>query len=214
MSKVYAKEVAPEFRTSPFWEDEDERGFYEHTTILDFDKFVNIVISSDLFNLVADNAFDAMDAIDDPYPYADYAEYLRETFNPSKELTKSDVSRLRTLFAKFENCAGYPEYMPDVIADIMTILSGEKYISGVLRGVVQRECVTIIYKADEWNDEALDALEKEYWNNGTEYHITFADDKTFCLSMYFVTDDKEEIRKEIASECGVEPEEVEMDTYF
>ena len=233
MSKVYAKEVNPSYTESPFWADYDETDCgtsYDGLTILRPDmKGVwqygwTRVKHTDLYDRVLDNAKEAYDAVwcakmrdKDSWPlsyYKNITAYFNDTFKPSRRLSTKDVHYLKEFFWNLddEDMDNF-ENRHDEIAKVMTILSGEKYATASLIGYCQGDIVHCIYPVDEWSKDRLDSLETEYWNGGKGYRITTEDDdEGFCV--YFTQSNDEEIRKEIASECGVEPEEVEMDTYF
>ena len=221
MCRVIAMQTAPEFTESPFWQDysETDNGtYYDGLTIISTDRhFVTRTKHTDLFDLVADNAYEADEAAEDfrdtGYAYyapycRNYTEYINETFRPKKKLSTRNIHRLKELFSTIAE-AYHPEYETDAIAEVMTIITGEKYEAGTLRGYCQGDEVQIIYKADEWNKEALDSLETEFWNGGREYYITTEEDpEGYC--MYFTEWNDDEIKKTIAAETGTTPEEVEL----
>ncbi len=233
MKKIYAKEVNPAYTESPFWADycETDGGTsYDGLTILRCDSRGvysydwTRVKHTDLYDRVLDNAEDAYDAVDcfkmrdkDSWYLAHYkniTEYFTDTFKPSRRLSTKDVHFLKEYFWNL-NDEDMDDFEGDfeATAQVMTILSGRKYDVCNLYGYCQGDVVHCIYPVDEWSKEGLNALETEYWNGGHEFHITSEDDEVgYCI--YFTEYDYDDIRDEIASECGVEAEEVEMDTYF
>ena len=231
--KVYAKEVNPAYAESMFWADYDERDCgtsYDGLTILRCDSrgafttYWTRVKHTDLYDRVLDNAEDAYDAVDcfkmrdkESWYLAHYkniTEYFTDTFKPSRRLSTKDVHFLKKFFWNLddEDMDNF-ERRHDEIAKVLTILSGRQYDVVNLYGYCQGDIVHCIYPVDEWSKEALNTLETEYWNGGHEFDITSEDDGV-TYSCYFTESDYDDIRDEIASECGVEPEEVEMDTYF
>lgn len=221
MCKVKAIQTAPEFTESPFWQDysETDNGtMYDGLTIISTDRhFVTRTKHTDLFDLVADNANEADEAAEDfrtgecAYyaPYCrNYTEYINQTFRPKKRISTRNIHRLKVLFAEIAE-AYHVEYETDAIAEVMTILTGEKYEAGTLKGYCQGDIVQIIYKADEWNKEALDSLETEFWNGGREYNITTEEDPDGYFA-YFTEWNDDEIIKAIANMTGTTPEEVEL----
>lgn len=229
MSKVYATEVNPAYTESPFWADYDEEDCgtsYDGLTILRADmKGVwqygwTRVKHTELYDRVLDNAKEAYYAVEydkmrRPFSYyKNITAYFNDTFKPSRRLSTKDVHFLKEFFWNLDDeCMKDFEGRHDEIAKVMTILSGRKYDVRELCGYCQGDSVTCIYPVDEWSKEALDTLETEYWNGGHEFEVTSEDDEVgYCI--YFTEYDYDDIRDEIASECGVEAEEVEMDTYF
>lgn len=231
--KVYAKEVAPQYAESMFWADycETDGGTsYDGLTILrlesrgvySFDW--TRVKHTELYDRVLDNAEYAYEAVwcfkmrdkESWYlsHYKNITEYLNDVLKPSRRLSTKDVHFLKEFFWNLddEDISDF-EDRHDEIAKVMTILSGREYDVRDLCGYCQGDVVHCIYPVDEWSKEGLDTLETEYWNGGHEFHITAEDDEVgYCC--YFTESDYDDIRDEIASECGVEPEEVEMGTYF
>lgn len=224
---IKAIQTNPEYQESPFWVDfsETDNGtIYDGLTIISTERhFVTRTKHTKLFDLIADNAEEADEAAEDfrdtGYAYyapycRNYTEYINQTFKPKKKLSTRKIHRLKELFNTITE-AYHPEYETDAIAEVMTILTGEKYEAGTLRGYCQGDEVQVIYKADEWNKEALEALETEYWNGGSEYAVTDEEnDPNFTVCMYFTQWDNEEIRKEIAAEYGTTPENVTMESYY
>lgn len=221
MCKVLAIQTAPEYAESPFWRDysETDNGtYYDGLTIIStYNHFVTRTKHTDLFDLIADNAEEADEAAEDfrtgegayyaPY-FRNYTEYIDQTFKPKKRISTRNIHRLKELFKTIAE-AYHPEYETDAIAEAMTIITGEKYEAGTLTGYCQGDIVQIIYKADEWNKEALESLETEFWNGGREYNITTEEDPEGYY-MYLTEWDEDKIRKEIAAETGTTPEEVEL----
>ena len=221
MCKVRAMQTAPEFTESPFWQDysETDNGtMYDGLTIISTDRhFVTRTKHTDLFDLVADNAYEADEAAEDfrdtGYAYytpycRNYTEYITQTFRPKKRISTRNIHRLKVLFAEIAE-AYHPECETDAIAEVMTILTGEKYEAGTLKGYCQGDIAQVIYKADEWDKKALESLETEFWNGGREYNIT-TDEDPDGFYMYFTEWDDAEIKKTIATETGTTPEEVEL----
>ena len=231
--KVFAEEVNPAYTESPFWADycETDGGTsYDGLTILHCDSRGAYLFDwtrvkhTELYDRVLDNAKEAYDAVwcakmrdKDSWPlsyYKNITKYFTDTFKPSRRLSTKDVHFLKEFFWNLddEDMDNF-ERRHDEIAKVMTILSGRKYDVRDLYGYCQGDVVHCIYPVDEWSKEALDILETEYWNGGHEFDITLENDGV-TYSCYFAKGDYDDIRDEIASECGVEPEEVEMDTYF
>lgn len=221
MCKATAIQTAPEYAESPFWRDysETDNGtYYDGLTIISMDRFsVTRTKHTELFDLIADNAEEADEVAEDfrtgdgAYyaPYCrNYTEYIDQTFRPKKRLSARKIHRLKELFNTIAE-AYHPECEADAIAEVMTILTGEKYEAGTLTGYCQGDIVQIVYKVDEWSKEALESLETEFWNGGREYNITTEDDPEGYFA-YFTEWNDDELIKAIADTAGTTPEEVEL----
>lgn len=226
---IKAVQTAPEYMESPFWLDysETDNGtIYDGLTIIDMQySRTNRVKYTELFENVVAYADEAAEAIEDfktankAYyaPYCNnFTEYVMQTFNIKKRPSTKAIHKLKALFTTLaEEYSAYREYyQADEIAEIMTLLSGEKYACTNLIGYSQGDTVKCIYKESEWSKKALEILETEYWNGGSEYAITDEEnDPDFTTHMYFTQWDDNEIKKEIAAEYGTTPENVYMESY-
>ena len=223
---INAKRVDPQYQESPFWRDysETDNGTcYDGITIININRFgTSRVKYTDLFDTVMEYADKAAEAAEDfksgngAYyaPFCkNYTQYITETFKPARKLSTRAIHRLKTLFAEIsDEYSAYVEYYKsEEIAEIMSIISGEKYVAGKLTGYCQGDVVSIIYKESEWTKEGLDALETEYWNGGSEYEIVSTEDPDTSLYMYFTEWDDDKIKAEIAAEFGVSVEDVVME---
>ena len=227
---IRAIQVKPEFQESPFWSDysETDNGtIYDGLTIIGMQYHrTNRVKYTELFEEVITYAEEAAEAAEDfkrrdgvyYSPYSrNYTEYIMYTFNIKKRPSTKAIHRLKALFTTLaEEYYDYREYyQADEIAEIMSLLSGEKYACTDLNGYSQGDTVKCIYKVSDWNKEALETLENEYWNGGSEYGVTDEDDDpNFTVYMYFTQWSEEAIRKEIADEYGVKPEQVTMESCY
>lgn len=227
---IKAVQTAPEYMESPFWLDysETDNGtIYDGLTIIDMQySRTNRVKYTELFENVVAYADEAAEAIEDfktankAYyaPYCNnFTEYVMQTFRLKKRPSTKTIHALKALFTTLaEEYSDYREYyQADEIAEIMSLLSGEKYACTNLDGYSQGDTVKCIYKENEWSKEALNMLETEYWNGGSEYAVTDEEnDPDFTVHMYFTQWREEEIRKEIAAEYGTTPENVTMESYY
>ena len=227
---IKAIQTNPAYQESPFWLDysETDNGtIYDGLTIIDMQyRRTTRVKYTKLFEEVMTYAEEAAEAAEDfkrrdgvyYSPYSrNYTEYIMDTFNLKKRPSTKAIHRLKALFTTLaEEYSDYREYyQADEIAEIMTLLSGEKYACTNLDGYSQGDTVKCIYKESEWTKEALNMLETEYWNGGSEYAVTDEEnDPNFTVHMYFTQWDDNEIRKEIAAEYGTTPENVIMESYY
>lgn len=227
---IKAIQIRPEYQESPFWVDfsETDNGtIYDGLTIVDIQYHrTNRVKYTELFESVVAYADEAAEAIEDfktankAYyaPYCNnFTEYVMQAFRLKKRPSTKTIHALKALFTTLaEEYSAYREYyQADEIAEIMTLLSGEKYACTNLNGYSQGDTVKCIYKENEWSKEALESLETEYWNGGSEYGVTDEDDDpNFTVYMYFTQWSEEAIRKEIADEYGTTPDNVMMETCY
>ena len=228
--KIRAYQSPPEYADSNFWMYYSEKNngtIYDGLTIVDIQRHRTTRVKyTELFEAVMTYAEEAAEAAEDfklrdgvyYSPYSrNYTEYIMYTFNLKKRPSTKVIHRLKALFTTLaEEYSAYREYyQADEIAEIMTLLSGEKYACTNLIGYSQGDTVKCIYKESEWTKAALEVLETEYWNGGSEYAVTDEDnDPDFTVHMYFTQWNNEEIRKEIAAEYGTTPENVTMESYY
>ena len=91
----------------------------------------------------------------------------------------------------------------------LELLTGEKWAYTELHGTVQSDWNGCYYMADIWTRVQLSAVEMEYFNMGSEWHIK--DEAGEDLgNTYTHSWDDEENRAEIAAVFGVEPEDVTL----
>ena len=99
---------------------------------------------------------------------------------------------------------------------VLSIVTGKEWLGRQITGCVQCEWNNVFYQTDSWSRSAIDALEVEYFNNGSEW-IVQDDGETpespeavEGFSLYCVSWDDEEIRKEIANAACCDPCDVIM----
>lgn len=85
------------------------------------------------------------------------------------------------------------------------LVTGKRYERRTIRGYCQGDWQTIYYPISDYSRDALDALEIEYFNLGTEWTISDGDDE---YNAYCYKSGTEEIRKEIADIAEVNPADV------
>lgn len=87
------------------------------------------------------------------------------------------------------------------------LLTGKRHEKHTIRGCCQGDWQDIYYPVADYTPEAIQALEIEYFNLGTEWIITSAEDPE-GYSLYCYSMEADEIRKEIANNTGEKPENV------
>ena len=90
------------------------------------------------------------------------------------------------------------------------LLTGKRYDVHTLRGCCQGDWQTIYYPVEEYTREALDVLEIEYFNLGTEWLANVDGCKVY---VYAYSDTPEKIRPEIAAAVGVEAENIILQAF-
>ena len=226
---IKAVQTAPQYQESPFWMDysETDNGtIYDGLTIIDYERHRTTRVKyTELFEAVMTYAEEAAEAAEDfklrdgvyYSPYSrNYTEYIMYTFNLKKRPSTKVIHRLKALFTTLaEEYSAYREYyQADEIAEIMTLLSGEKYACTNLIGYSQGDTVKCIYKESEWTKAALEVLETEYWNGGSGWNV---DDPEQDLCCYIYSTglpgyDDEKIIQDIADAIGADPAQIELVT--
>ncbi len=100
---------------------------------------------------------------------------------------------------------------PNVIADFLTTKTGKKWTTKYFTGYSQGDYCTLVYCADTYTDTDINMIGKMWLGCGAEFCI---DD---CYG-YFVEDTTrwdagETLRKELATQYGCAPEDLEVQLY-
>lgn len=212
--KIYAKQVAPEYQESPLFLDEcfpdnialcGNRNFNKHTPEI-FDTVVNVLEAGELADILENvNEWRQW--------YKNATEAITEYLPPRKgKYSTNAIHALKSLVSEYSTCSGSAE--DEILCKVLSIVTGEKWACGTLRGCSQSEWQAIFYPVDKWSEEALNAFETEYFNNGTEWivHDEEADpegpEDVRGYSIYCTSWNDEDIRKEIAEASGGNVEDV------
>lgn len=209
--KIYAKQVPPEFQESPLFEDIDgldgieifgNRNYNRHTSAL-FDRLPDILDElSDAWDDLASGApayYESwIDALQDIAPPVDRPEYTREERKKTWPALLDDWNgeRGRTLCRALE------------------LITGRAWDSCTLRGNCQGDWQDCVFRVDLWNGAALERLESEYFNTGTEWIVHGGDDvpdgpdDIDGFSVYCIAWNDDGIKKEIAEAYGGAPVDV------
>lgn len=89
------------------------------------------------------------------------------------------------------------------------LVTGKRHEKRTIRGYSQGEWQEIYYPVSDYTREALDMLEIEYFNMGSEWVIKTADDPD-GYSLYCYTTGADCIREEIANATGEKPEDITL----
>ena len=101
---------------------------------------------------------------------------------------------------------------PSELADALTEYTGHAWTCGTLRGCCQRDWQHVVYRVDFYPGAALQALEMEYFNTGTEWLVYT--DLTDEISVYCYGYTSEQIAEEIRDAFGGSPADtVQLDWF-
>lgn len=107
----------------------------------------------------------------------------------------------------------------EIILPALELLTGHAWKTGIIRGSCQGDWQNVIYNADTWDRERLEAFETEYFNTGSEWIIHDEDGEPESpedisgFSVYCVKWRDEDIAAEIAEAAGGSPEDVILYAY-
>lgn len=205
--KIYAKQVPPEYQESNLEIDTDYINLSNRDTEL----------TSLLFDTVREALYDGilLDEWDDirsgRSAYYTWAGALRDILPPSgrSEYTRAERLKIPEIALEYYHAKdGRP-----ALCKMLEIVTGKKWDYRTLSGCCQSDWIEAFFPADAWPGSSLDRFEAEYFNTGTEWIIHDSEekpetpDKIEGESFYCTTYDP---RAEIAEECGVKPEEVQL----
>jgi hypothetical protein len=212
--KIYAKQVPPEYQESPlFWDDYRTEGIelfgnrdYKRNT-------------SDLFDSLDDIITELRDAWDDfssgrrPAWYDSWAAALNDLARPTGRAAYTREERKKTWPALLDAWDGYDK---SVMCEILELITGRVWDWCTLRGCCQGDWQYCIYPVDDWDGAALERLEAEYFNTGTEWIVHNGNaapdgpEDIDGFSVYCTAWNDDGIRREIADAAGGSPEEVTL----
>lgn len=208
--KIYARQIPPEFQESPlFWEDAAIEGVeifgnsrYNRRTSALFDRLPDIL---EELAAVWDNMTNGF------YENVDWAGELAEIAPPVG----------REAYTREERKNAWPALLNDwngprqrTLCRALELITGRAWDSCTLRGCCPSDWQDCVFRVDLWNGEALERLEAEYFNTGTEWVIhngNAAPDSPEDIDgepVYCVAWNDTGIKKEIAAAVGGSPENV------
>ena len=119
-----------------------------------------------------------MDAINDYLPPLNKNNYSDKEMHRLKELVKNYP------------CGNYGNYI-EIAAEVLSIYTGKKYVTGILRGCCQGDRAEVIYKK-ETDEKTIEWIEALLFGTYTEY-ITKDEGETVCG--YYVLDTENPVEK-------------------
>lgn len=211
--KYYAKQVAPDFQENPFMVDSSvftdngiiisgNSGYRDYTTA-----------AWERMREYIEEAVEEANALKDGTSiYEDITELVNNLLG-WRAYTEQEIDQWRELLENWENM-----YETDANALAMSLFTGEKYEVKEIRGCCQSDWNYIYYPVDKWTDEAVEHIETEYFNTGSEWFVEeigrednekiSPEDMEDLGSIYCHGWSDEDIKKEIADCIGCNPEDV------
>ena len=207
---VYAKQIAPEYQESPLFLGEDffpdniavcgNRDYCEHLPAT-FEKVREVLTAGELAEMLEDPA-------DLKQWYRNATEAITDYLPPdsgNRYSTKA-IHELKALVIQFSTCHSREENR--ILCAVLSIVTGQIWEWGIIRGCCQSDRQEIFYPAAEWNKEAITAFETAYFNTGTEWIIHDEDtepespEEVIGYSVYCVGWNDEHIKRELADAAG------------
>ena len=216
----YAQQIAPEYQESPlmiFDEWPEDMVFhgnrnYESHTIPVYDDFM-------------DNwryAWEEVEAIMHGYGGCSFDTVTQAIMHYLKPEHKAryntrEIAEWKAIL--YDMDYGSPSDENKTICKAMSLITGKEWDCTTIRGCCQGDWQEIIYCADKWNREAIEQVESEYFNLGSEWMIHDGEDAPedpediSGYTVYCYKWDEDGIRQEIAFHIGCNPDEVVMYAY-
>lgn len=209
--KIYAKQISPEYQTSPLWLDER---FPKDLIVAGNPSLRGHTTSAwDTIQGNGDYAAEQMGLITERDPWANYktiTEMLNDCFprDNGKSYTSWQVHEWKKLLDDWGN-AEEREY---TLA--LSLMTGLSYDWCAIRGYCQGDWNIVYYPEKHYSKEALNVFEIEYFNMGTEWMVHDSEsvpetpDEIEGLYMYTYNWDYEGIKKEIVDYTGGSADDV------
>lgn len=219
--KIYAKQISPEYQESPFfnWDPADlypgvifkgNRYFNSHTTP-EFD-----AIRSGLDDLTS------LIDTDGKFIPGGWYDTITEAINDLLPVPLHKVRYSTREIKAWRGIASDWYRITDetqAICRALQLVTGKEHESATIRGCSQGDWQEIIFPAAEYDRAALDILEADYFNTGTEWIIhdesstPDGPEDISGYSMYCYGWNTDQIRAEIADAAGVNPDAVILYEY-
>lgn len=218
--KVIAKQVNPRYQKSPIFYPDcfpenialcGNRDFAEHLPDV-FELVRDVLDGGELAEIVEDirNGSYLEDA--GVLGYSSIAEAVKEYFYiPGRTYSPEEVEKIADLVLYYSTERNSSK-QDETFCKLLSVVDGRKWDTRTIRGTCQSDWQDVFYPVDEWNREALDAFEIEYFNMGSEWKICeFTDDEEVDedepgFYLYCTSWNHDGIRAEIISALGYEPD--------
>lgn len=222
MSKIYARQIPPEYQASPLYYGKFEINMTELWPGISLDgnrdfiavKTAEFEQAERATNDAAEEYNTGKEWTGEPVTIRDaLRDYEIEKKN-GKAWTPRELGQWKRLFRDYDRNPWDGRNAERRILDALELITGEPYESATLRGCIQRDWITCYYPRNKYDDAALEKLEKELFNTGEEWTI-YDDDPdenpdADRFSMYVYAWDDDEKRREIADAAGGDPADVEL----
>lgn len=218
---IYAKQINPEFQESPFymWGAADaypgvifkgNRNFNSHTTP-EYD-----AIRGGLDELT--NCVDTEGNFIRGFWYENMTEAVNDLIPAPLHKAKYSTRDIKT-WREIASEWYITTHENTLLCRALQLVTGKKYWYTTIRGCCQGDWQEILYPAAEYDGNAIEILEADYFNLGTEWIIhdesstPEGPEDISGYSMYCYGWNTDQIRAEIADAAGADPEAVVMYEY-
>ena len=230
-NNIYATQVPPELQESELM-----RGGFPH-----FDEYYMDVITTGndryigyttkAYDTVQENLINGCEKLSNycgkDLPYKNLTEAVHDCFPPEhkKKYSTQDIARWKKLIEEYDVvCVNgtWHKHEKEISRQALELITGKQYSWKSITGCSQGDWQYVLYPYKEVSENAIKALEAQYFNTGTEWivhdEITEEDlvedispsDLSGGYSVYCHAWGDEEIRSELASYAGCDPKDVVM----
>lgn len=214
---IYARQISPEYQESPLFLGDEffpdniavcgNRDYCEHLPAT-FEKVREVLTAGEL-----------AEVLESPKEWREWyrntTEAITDYLPPEKgRYSTKAIHDLKELVLQFSTCHSQEEN--GILCKVLSIITGQAWKWGIIRGCCQSDWQEIFYPVDEWSKEAISTFESEYFNTGTEWIVHDEDieptspEEISGYSVYCVGWNEDQIRKELADASGEAPENVKM----
>lgn len=119
-----------------------------------------------------------------------------------RKFTAEEVNSIYEMLDGFGEARSYEEVL--IVAELMSLVSGEKFVTKDIRGDAQRDFAQIVYRED-WHDKNFTTyFEAEWFNIGDEYDV-YPEDNEDDVSYVYVHEawSEEKTIKEIRYDAAI-----------
>lgn len=143
---------------------------------------------------------------------------IEEDLRKPNEYSMEEVQTIRALISDYQNADTEAKERSALIG-ILNIFTGQTWIEKTIRGCCQGEWQTVFYPEEQYSEQAINNLEIEYFNLGSDWIIHDRDntpekpedvDGFYCYTHGWNT---EMNQNELAEALGCKPEEIVLWEY-
>jgi hypothetical protein len=134
--------------------------------------------------------------------YFEYECWPGIIFHGNRNFESISTPEFRTIYDRFDG--------EKRILRALHLVTGKRYDVRTIRGCCQSDWQTIYYPVEEYTRAALDILEADYFNTGTEWIVNVDG----CdVGVYTYSWNNDGIRAEIAAAVGAAPDDVVLQVF-